>query len=161
MLASAIKARDDLIARMGLRVQQATGDARVTGNATLLARMADNLIDNAIRHNQPGGWVRAEATADQATTRLVVENAGPILDQDKVTRLAKPFRRLGADRTGSAGGTGLGLSIVDAIASAHGGTLHLGARPQGGLRVVIELPSAASLMPTQVPARPVRAGSGR
>jgi len=161
VLASAIKARGDLIARMGLRVQQATGDARVTGNATLLARMADNLIDNAIRHNQPGGWVRAEATADQATTRLVVENAGPILDQDKVTCLAKPFRRLGADRTGSAGGTGLGLSIVDAIASAHGGTLRLGARPQGGLRVVIELPSAASVMPTQVPAQPVRAGSGR
>jgi signal transduction histidine kinase len=90
-----------------------------------------------------------------------VENAGPILDQDKVTRLAQPFRRLGADRTGSAGGTGLGLSIVDAIASAHGGTLRLGARPQGGLRVVIELPSAASVMPTQVPAQPVRAGSGR
>ena len=45
-----------------------------------------------------------------------------------------------------------------AIASAHGGTLRLGAGHEGGLRVVIELPSAASVMPTQLPARPVRAG---
>jgi signal transduction histidine kinase len=70
----------------------------------------------------------------------VVENGGPILDQDKVTGLAQPFRRLGAERTGSADGTGLGLSIVEAIASAHGGTLDLRARPEGGLRVLIELP---------------------
>ena len=79
--------------------------------------------------------------------RLLVENGGPVLDQDEVTTLAQPFRRLGTDRTGSATGTRLGLSITDAIATAHGGTLHLHARPQGGLRAVIDLPAAGHTGP--------------
>ena len=58
-----------------------------------------------------------------------------------VTTLTQPFRRLGADRTGSATGTGLGLSIAEAIATAHGGTLRLYARPEGGLRAVVSLPA--------------------
>jgi signal transduction histidine kinase len=140
VLAAAIEARGDLIARMGLLIRQAGADAWVTGNAILLARMAGNLIDNAVRHNESGGWIRTEVTADGATARLVVENGGPILDQDEVIGLTQPFRRLGGDRTGSADGTGLGLSIVEAIASAHEGTLDLRALPDGGLRVLIELP---------------------
>jgi signal transduction histidine kinase len=72
----------------------------------------------------------------------VVETGGPLLDESRVQQLAQPFRRLGADRTGSENGTGLGLSIVAAIAAAHGGALHLHARPQGGLRVHIVLPQA-------------------
>jgi signal transduction histidine kinase len=155
-LADLIEARGEAIAGKGLRVQQATGDAWVAGNVTLLSRMAGNVIDNAIGHNEPGGWIRAETSADGATACLVVENGGPVLDQDSVTELAQPFRRLGADRTGTANGTGLGLSIVEAIAQAHGGTLRLRARPQGGLRVVIELPVAAT--PS---ARPAGAGAGR
>ncbi len=66
-----------------------------------------------------------------------------MLDQLRVDQLAQPFRRLGADRTGSADGAGLGLSIVAAVAEAHGGALDLHARPQGGLRVAIRLPLAA------------------
>jgi signal transduction histidine kinase len=51
---------------------------------------------------------------------------------------------LGRDRTASGEGTGLGLTIVKSIAEAHGGTISLEARPEGGLRVVIELPLAES-----------------
>jgi signal transduction histidine kinase len=120
--------------------------------------MAENLVDNATRHNQPGGWIRAQTSSDEETTRLVVENGGPILDQGMVTGLTQPFRRLATDRTGSADGTGLGLSIVEAIASAHGGVLHLHARPEGGLRAVIELPAVTGAAPA---AGPVTAGAGR
>jgi signal transduction histidine kinase len=62
-----------------------------------------------------------------------------------------PFRRLGADRTGSEKGAGLGLSIVASIAEAHGGKLELRARADGGLRVAIELPLASPAR-TEVPA---------
>jgi hypothetical protein len=54
----------------------------------------------------------------------------------------QPFRRLGADRTGSENGNGLGLSIVDAVADAHGGKLALHALDDGGLQVVVDLPLA-------------------
>jgi signal transduction histidine kinase len=158
VLASAIEARGDAIAGLGLRLQQATAGATVAGNATLLSRMTGNLIDNAIRYNEPGGWIRAETAADGNTAQLVVENGGAVLDAGSVAGLAQPFRRLGADRTGSAAGTGLGLSIVAAIAEAHGGTLRLHARPEGGLRVLIELPRATG---TGLPAQPAGAGALR
>ncbi|MEH1128864.1 ATP-binding protein [Micromonospora sp. CPCC 206061] len=56
-------------------------------------------------------------------------------------RLAEPFKRLAADRTGSDAGSGLGLSIVAAIVTAHGGHLDLRPRPEGGLRVTVHLPA--------------------
>ncbi|WP_336216333.1 sensor histidine kinase [Nonomuraea sp. LPB2021202275-12-8] len=119
-------------------------DARTRGSGTLLSRMVDNVIDNAIVHNHDRGWIRITATADAETALLVVETGGGVLDQAKVARLGRPFQRLGADRTGSDTGSGLGLSIVAAIATAHGGSLDLDARPEGGLRVAVSLPLAAS-----------------
>ncbi|MEV6157609.1 HAMP domain-containing sensor histidine kinase [Nonomuraea sp. NPDC052129] len=110
------------------------------GSRTLLSRLAENVIDNAITHNHDGGWIRLSATSDGATALLVVETGGPVLDQEQVARLAQPFERLGTDRTGSGDGSGLGLSIVAAIATAHGGGLEPRARPDGGLRVTVSLP---------------------
>jgi signal transduction histidine kinase len=115
--------------------------AWVTGNQTLLGRMVDNVIDNAIAHNYDGGWIRVTTGAD-GFAWVMVETGGPALDPRLVAQLAQPFRRLGADRTGSGQGAGLGLSIVLAIASAHGGVLDLQARPEGGMRVGIGLPLA-------------------
>jgi signal transduction histidine kinase len=143
LLADAIAARAGLIASMGLDVRHSDDGVLVTGNVVLLARMTSNLIDNAVRHNYPGGWIRAQVSVDGPSVRLTVDNGGPVLDPGNVTTLTQPFRRLGSDRTGSAGGTGLGLSITEAIVTAHGGTLHLHARPDGGLHAVIDLPAAA------------------
>jgi signal transduction histidine kinase len=99
-------------------------------------------VDNAVNHNEPGGWLRAQTSSDGAFVRVVVENGGAVLAQDDVNELARPFRRLDAERTGSERGSGLGLSIVRSIAEAHGGALELQARDGGGLRVVITLPRA-------------------
>jgi signal transduction histidine kinase len=79
---------------------------------------------------------------DRATVRLTAATDGRAIERDEATLLAEPFRRLGADRTGSEDGVGLGLAIVAAIAAAHHGTLDLRARPQGGLAAVVELPRA-------------------
>ena len=114
----------------------------MTGSQALLCRMVDNVLDNAIGHNRDGGWISVTTGADGHLARLVVETGGDVLDAGQVAQLAQPFRRLGADRTGSDHGSGLGLSIVEAIAAAHGGTLGLRARPEGGLRVSIGLPLA-------------------
>jgi hypothetical protein len=146
---AALAARADAIAARNLTVDRggpgsgAVGDgAWVTGNQALLGRMVDNVIDNAIGHNQDGGWIRV-TTGAGGFAWMIVETGGPVLDQRLVAQLAQPFRRLAADRTGSGQGAGLGLSIVSAIATAHGGVLDLQARPEGGLRVGIGLPLAA------------------
>jgi signal transduction histidine kinase len=120
------------------------GGAWVAGSHALLSRMVENVIDNAVCHNQDGGWIRVTAGTCDGRATLIVENGGPVLGQEQVSQLSQPFRRLGADRTGSDTGSGLGLSIVAAIAEAHGGALSLHARDGGGLRVSIELPAAAA-----------------
>ena len=104
--------------------------------------MVDNLIDNAVRHNPTRGDINVTCDADREMARLMVESGGSVLDREAVSRLAEPFRRLGAERTGSQNGHGLGLSIVAAIAAAHGGELVLHAREPGGLGAEITLPAA-------------------
>jgi signal transduction histidine kinase len=158
LMASAIQARADLIAGLGLEVRCAADGPLVTGNPVLLAQLTGNLIDNAVRHNHPGGWIHAQLTRTGSVARLLVENSGPVLDPGNVASLTQPFRRLGTDRTGSATGTGLGLSIIEAIAAAHGGTLRLHARPEGGLRAIIDLPASTSAGP---PVQLATAGAGR
>jgi signal transduction histidine kinase len=148
VVSAALTAREGAIAGADLTLDSAVSGcaAPVDGSETLLRSMIDNLLDNAILHNDPGGWLRVvtEPDADAGTVCLVVETGGQVLDQRQVEQLAQPFRRLGADRTGS--GNGLGLSIVSAIAAAHGGSLNLRARGEGGLRVTVELPLAVGLV---------------
>jgi signal transduction histidine kinase len=142
------------IAAMELTVQDTTGrgGAWVAGSPALLSRLVQNVIDNAVCHNTPGGWVAITAAASGGTARLVIENGGHVLDPEQVAELCQPFRRLEADRIGTDQGSGLGLSIVAAIAEAHGGTLDLTARPGGGLRVCVSLPAAPATAPAAVPA---------
>jgi signal transduction histidine kinase len=144
LASAALAARAWAIKARNLAVRVAGGDRpHVLGDTTLLSRMVDNVIDNAIAHNCARGWITVATVTHGATAWLVVETGGEVLDQRQVAELAQPFRRLAADRTGSDQGSGLGLSIVAAIAEAHGGTLLLQARPEGGLRVSIGLPLAS------------------
>jgi len=139
----AIQRPAQTISAMDLHVEQSPGpDAWVTGSETLLSRLVENLIGNAVGHNQPGGWVRVTTAVRANRAYLVVKNGGPVLHPDQVKRLARPFQRIGAERTGSDRGSGLGLAIVSAILEVHGGTLDLQPLPEGGLRVAISLPLA-------------------
>ena len=131
----------------GLTVRRDLRPAPVCGNLVLLERLAANLVQNAVRHNVAGGWM--EVISDGA--RLTVRNGGVPITPDQVAGLFEPFRRLAPDRTdagpGPSGpgsgkrgrGHGLGLSIVEALATAHGGTVRAEALAGGGLSVTVEL----------------------
>src|SRR6185369_15251405 len=147
-------------ARLDTRAEQAAGrrlmlqrvhsldDTGVVASRALLSRLIDNLLDNAILHNRDGGWIRVATAVSGPTALLVIENGGDVLTPEQVAELAQPFRRLGVERTGSdVAGAGLGLSIVAAIAEAHGGTLGLRARADGGLQTTVALPRAAARAP--------------
>ena len=144
VVSAALAAQEDAITARNLTVQHVSGSDGiwVEGSQLLLRRMADNVIGNAVCHNRDGGWIRITTTAGNGAARLTIENGGDILDPAQAAGLAQPFRRLGADRTGSDDGAGLGLSIVAAITHAHRGSLQLHARPGGGLTVTITLPLA-------------------
>ncbi|MGK8553274.1 sensor histidine kinase [Nocardia gipuzkoensis] len=132
--------------RVGVRITAGLESAPVVGDRLLLERLAHNLLDNAVRYNVPEhGWVtvRSRALGDHA--ELTVENSGPCVPAFEVDGLFEPFRRLAtSERLADSGsrGAGLGLSIVRSVAQAHGGTVRAVARPDGGLRVTVDLPLA-------------------
>jgi signal transduction histidine kinase len=143
LITAALTARADQIAAKRLTVETHLVAVEVAGSATLLGRMIENVIENAVRHNQSGGSIELTlAPFSGQHARVIIDSSGPMLDQHAVAQLAQPFRRLGQDRTGSHNGHGLGLSIVAAVAAAHDGRLDLHARTEGGLCVQITLPAA-------------------
>jgi signal transduction histidine kinase len=112
--------------------------APVTGDAVLLERLVNNLLDNAERYNLAGGTVAISTTAHDATSVLRVVNTGAVVPADMVDRLFLPFTRLN-DRTRH-DGFGLGLTLVSSIAAVHGGTVDATALPTGGLDISVRLP---------------------
>jgi signal transduction histidine kinase len=126
--------------RRGLSVRAELGTGPVLGDARLAERLAANLLDNALRHNVPGGWVRVTTGNRAGHAVLSVANTGPVIAAAEVGRLFEPFQRLGADRTGR-DGLGLGLSIVRAIADAHHARLRVRAAAAGGLDIQVRFPA--------------------
>jgi signal transduction histidine kinase len=133
---------------LGLSVTAHLAPAPVAGDQALLDRLVANLVENAVRHNQPGGWLevatgteRGAWTGVRGTAFVQVANGGTPIPPDQAPSLFEPFRRL-AGRTAEAGGAGLGLSIVRSVAKAHGGQAHARALPYGGLEVTVCLPTS-------------------
>ena len=124
----------------GIRLSVSARPASTRGEEVLLERMLGNLADNAVRHNVAGGF--ADVSVGSVGDRVLVEvaNGGPRIAPEALARLTEPFQRL--DRRSDRVGSGLGLSIVRAVAEAHGGSLELLARSEGGLGVRVVLPSA-------------------
>jgi signal transduction histidine kinase len=106
------------------------------GDPRLAERLVANLVDNAIRHNIPGGQVTVRTWQDDGWSHVRVENTGQPVPTTELHRLMHPFQRLAPGR-GSGSGSGLGLSIVRAIAAAHGAHCALASRPGGGLIVEV------------------------
>jgi signal transduction histidine kinase len=129
-------ATDELSVRRELR------PAGTHGDPVLLERLAQNLVENAVRYNEPGGWLSVGTGVHDGYATLTVSNTGPVVAPYDVPAMFEPFRRLGGDRVRSDRGFGLGLSIVRAVARAHGGEVTAVPREGGGLVVTVRLPEA-------------------
>jgi signal transduction histidine kinase len=133
--------RREEAARRGIRVDAALSAAPAAGDPSLAESLVANLVDNALRHNLPGGQVEISTTTVTGRASILVRNTGTVIRPDEVARLFRPFQQLGQQRVRHAGGHGLGLAIVHAIASAHGAALTASARPEGGLDIEVSFPS--------------------
>ena len=136
---SALAAVAPEVEARGLQVTGSLEPGAVLGDRGLLERLVGNLVENAVRHNVDGGWLRVDTATVEGRARLAVENSGPAVPSDEVAGLFEPFRRHGTART-ARNGAGLGLAIVRAVAQVHGGTATAVARPTGGLTVTVDLP---------------------
>jgi signal transduction histidine kinase len=145
--------RQVLAARQGeagyrnLTLHAALGPAAAAGSPRLAEHLAANLVDNALRHNLPGGQIDVTTGTRGSRALLSVANTGPAVPANAVGRLFQPFQRLDTDRASRGEGLGLGLSIVQAIADAHRASVTACPRPGGGLLVEVTFPDPAQRQP--------------
>jgi signal transduction histidine kinase len=113
---------------------------RVDGARDELHRLVLNLMENALRHTDPGTAVEATVERRDGEVVLAVEDDGPGIPPDLREKIFERFYRGAGDRSGS---SGLGLSIVRAVAESHHGTVQLDEPLDGrGARFVVRLPAA-------------------
>lgn len=88
-----------------------------------MARVLDNLLNNACHYAYPASTISVEGKTDGAWVTITTENAGPTIPPDKLTRMFEQFFRLDTSRGSRTGNAGLGLAIAKKIVEAHGGTI--------------------------------------
>lgn len=112
------------------------------GDPLSLRRMVMNLLENALKY---GKRARLQLQRDGADCVLWIDDDGPGIDPAQHEQLFLPFFRGENSRNRDTGGIGLGLSVAHSIVLAHGGEITLTNRPEGGLRVCVELPCQAAV----------------
>lgn len=109
--------------RLTLAVEIDPGLPLVPGDGERLALLLFNLLENAVKFNQPGGRVIVRATREPTAAVVTVQNTRGEMPVDCVPRLLEPFTQADMTLTRAAGGLGLGLTLARAIVEAHGGSL--------------------------------------
>ncbi len=138
---------DDLVLRSVRRLRAERGitvdmsrvsAAQVTGDPEELARVVDNLLDNAERYATR--TVTIELAEHDGHCVLAVADDGPGIPADQREAVFERFSRLDGARTTASGGSGLGLALVRDIVQRHGGTVFVDPQVQLGTRFVVRLP---------------------
>jgi two-component system sensor histidine kinase BaeS len=125
---------------------------RVEGETTAavdpdrLRQVIQNLLHNAVRFTPAGGQVTVivrGASGDQDRwVTLEVEDDGPGIPAEDLSRIFEPFYRVDPSRSRASGGTGMGLAVVKLLVQVHGGNVRAESRPSGGSRFIVQLPAS-------------------
>jgi signal transduction histidine kinase len=137
----ALDAASSAIGQRRITVEAALEPAPARGDRVLLERMVANLVENAVRHNNAGGWIGIRTIERGDGAVLEIANTGPIVPDEQIPTLFEPFARA-EQRVNASDGVGLGLSIASAIARAHNAAITARPRPGGGLEMSVTIPQA-------------------
>ena len=95
----------------------------ISADGNLLARLFDNLINNAIKYGAEGKKVLVKVLAEEEIVTVSVTNYGYVIPEDELPLIFNKFYRVEQSRSTTTGGTGLGLAIAKSIVDMHGGTI--------------------------------------
>lgn len=95
----------------------------ISADGNLLARLFDNLINNAIKYGSEGKMVLVKVHAEEDVVSVSVTNYGYVIPEDELPLIFNKFYRVEQSRSTNTGGTGLGLAIAKNIVDMHGGTI--------------------------------------
>ena len=95
----------------------------ISADGNLLARLFDNLINNAIKYGAEGKKILVKIQSAESTVTVSVTNYGYVIPKDELPLLFEKFYRVEQSRSTNTGGTGLGLAIAKNIVDMHGGTI--------------------------------------
>jgi PAS domain S-box-containing protein len=115
----------------------------VTGDATRIAQVVDNLVSNALKFTHPGGRVELIASRHNGAIRIEVADTGMGIPEVEQPRLFDRFFRTERAQASAIAGAGLGLSIAKAIVEAHRGQISFRSVEGHGTTFVVDLPAAA------------------
>jgi signal transduction histidine kinase len=100
------------------------------------------VLDNAIKHTEPGGRVGVHVSSDGADVVVRVEDTGPGIPEQDLPHVFERYYRVDKSRSRAAGGAGLGLSIARQIIDAHAGQISIASAPGQGTTVTIRVPAS-------------------
>lgn len=134
--------------QMGVRLESGAEEALlVRSNSDDLFHIVKNLVENGIKYNVPGGFVRVTLRNEENCEVLLVEDSGIGIPEELRPLIFQRFYRVDRARSRSAGGTGLGLSIVWNAVVKWNGSIHVGAREEGGTWFRVEFPREQEALP--------------
>lgn len=96
---------------------------KIMADADLIARLFDNLINNAIKYGAEGKKIIVKIRTDDEIVSISVVNYGYVIPEEELPLLFNKFYRVEQSRSTHTGGTGLGLAIAKNIVDMHGGTI--------------------------------------
>lgn len=95
----------------------------IVGDGTLLARLFDNLLNNAVKYGNDGKMINVILNAEETAVTIQVINFGSIIPANELNTIFEKFYRMEQSRSTQTGGTGLGLAIAKNIVDAHNGSI--------------------------------------
>jgi len=109
-------------------------------NPHLLQLILDNLVDNAVKFTEPGGFVRVVCQTNPDSVTFIVEDNGCGIPEEDRKRVFERFYQVERARSGQTRGTGLGLAIVRHAVAALGGDIELSSETGRGTRITVRIP---------------------
>ena len=97
----------------------------ICADANLLARLFDNLINNAIKYGAEGKRIQVNVCGGEELATISITNYGRVIPPEELPMIFNKFYRVEHSRSTSTGGTGLGLAIAKNVVDMHGGSIQV------------------------------------